>query len=66
MKFDEIFYLFSGEELALGDDDEEDDDEDDIFNNSTSGKMVFCYQNCSDLLWEKNCSSDREKLFWDH
>ena len=25
-------------------------------------RMVFCYQNCSDLLWEKNCSSDREKL----
>ena len=25
-------------------------------------KMVFCYQNCSDLLWEKNCCSDREKL----
>ena len=25
-------------------------------------EMVFCYQNCSDLLWEKNCSSDREKL----
>ena len=25
-------------------------------------KVVFCYQNCSDLLWEKNCSSDREKL----
>ena len=24
--------------------------------------MVFCYQNCSDLLWEKNYSSDREKL----
>ena len=24
--------------------------------------MVFCYQNCSDLLWEKNCSSDLEKL----
>ena len=24
--------------------------------------MVFCYQNCLDLLWEKNCSSDREKL----
>ena len=24
--------------------------------------MVFCYQNCSDLLWEKKCSSDREKL----
>ena len=37
--------------------------------------MVFCYQNCSDLLWEKKCSDDREKLlkfeaesqeFWDH
>ena len=24
--------------------------------------MVFCYQNCSDLLWKKKCSSDREKL----
>ena len=24
--------------------------------------MVFCYQNCSDLLWEKNCSSDQENL----
>ena len=24
-------------------------------------KMVFCYQNGSDLLCEKNCSSDREK-----
>ena len=24
--------------------------------------LVFCYQNCSNLLWEKNCSSDREKL----
>ena len=23
--------------------------------------MVFCYQNCSDLLW-KNCSSYREKI----
>ena len=23
--------------------------------------MVFCFQNCSDLL-RKNCSSDREKL----
>ena len=42
--------------------------------------MVFCYQNCSELLWEKNCSIDWEKLlkfkaegwrqrfdfFWDH
>ena len=26
-------------------------------------EMVFCCQNCSDLLREKNCSSDREKLF---
>ena len=25
-------------------------------------EMIFCYQNCSDLLWEKNCSSDLEKL----
>ena len=24
-------------------------------------KIVFCFQNCSDLLWEKNCSSDQEK-----
>ena len=24
--------------------------------------MVFCYQNCSDPLWEKNCSTDLEKL----
>ena len=24
--------------------------------------LVFCFQNCSDLLWEKNCSSDQEKL----
>ena len=24
--------------------------------------MVFCCQNCSDLTWEKKCSSDREKL----
>jgi len=24
--------------------------------------MAFCYQNGSDLLWEKKCSSDQEKL----
>ena len=24
-------------------------------------KIVFCFQNCSDLLWEKKCSCDREK-----
>ena len=29
--------------------------------NASKTKMVFCYQNCSDLLWEKNCFSDREK-----
>ena len=28
----------------------------------TMKKMVFCYLNCSDLLLEKNCSSDREKF----
>ena len=26
-------------------------------------KMVFCYQNCSDLMWEKS-SSDLE-IIWD-
>ena len=25
-------------------------------------KMLFCYRNCSDLLREKNCSSDGENL----
>ena len=38
-------------------------------------EIVFCYKSCSDLLWEKKCSSDREKnlkfamnlqKFWDH
>ena len=24
--------------------------------------IVFCFQNCSDLLWEKDCSIDQEKL----
>ena len=24
--------------------------------------MVFFFQNCSDLLWEKNCSGDWEEL----
>ena len=33
------------------------------FVNKNNGRtMVFCYQNYSDLLWEKKCSSDREKL----
>ena len=32
------------------------------FQMETENKMAFCYQNCSDLLWEKKCSSDREKL----
>ena len=31
------------------------------FTLARSKKMVFCYQNCSDLLWEK-CSSAWEKL----
>ena len=30
-------------------------------NDRNIAEMVFCYQNCSDLL-RKNCSSDREKL----
>ena len=25
-------------------------------------ELVFCFQNCSDLLWEKNCPSNGEKL----
>ena len=41
-------------------------------------EMLFCFQNFCDLLWEKNWTSDREKLlkfeakgrefvnFWDH
>ena len=24
--------------------------------------MVFCFKNCSDLLWGKKCSCDQEKL----
>ena len=31
-------------------------------NDRNIAEMVFCYQNCSDLL-RKNCSSDREKKF---
>ena len=33
-----------------------------IFVRSSFKSMVFCYQNCSDLLREKECSSEREKL----
>ena len=29
--------------------------------NNTIGEMAFCFQNCSALMWEKNCSSDWEK-----
>ena len=29
--------------------------------NDFLAKMVFCFLNCSDLLWEKKCSSDGEK-----
>ena len=45
-----------------------------VLNNLTNNPLEsiwklynFCYQNCSDLLWEKNCSSDWEKTFenWD-
>ena len=28
----------------------------------SSKQVVFCYQNCSDLLGEKKCSIDQEKL----
>ena len=34
-----------------------------VFLDFSRVEMVFCYQNYSDLLWEKNCSSDWEKLF---
>ena len=27
----------------------------------SSQKLVFFFQNCSDLLWQKSCSSDKEK-----
>ena len=27
--------------------------------------ILFCFQNCSDLLWEKNCSIDQEKKGWE-
>ena len=27
-----------------------------------STALVFCFQNCSNLLWEKNCSIERGKL----
>ena len=29
---------------------------------ATCKKIVFCFQNCSDLFARKKCSSDREKL----
>ena len=41
-----------------------------VLNNLTNNPLEsiwklynFCYQNCSDLLWEKNCSSDLKKSF---
>ena len=40
-------------EREAAEDDDEDEDE----------GMVFCYQNCSDLLWEKNVLA-MEKNFW--
>ena len=36
-----------------------------IFHISLILIMVFCYQNCSDLLWEKSVLGI-EKNFWDH
>ena len=33
-----------------------------FFDNKPKKGLVFCFQNCSDILWEKNCSSDWEKL----
>ena len=33
-----------------------------LFKNYFKLEMVFLCQNCSDLLWEKKCSSNREKL----
>jgi hypothetical protein len=41
-------------------------------------QLVFCYQNCSDLLWEKNVlvieknfwntrlKAENLQIFWDH
>ena len=29
-------------------------------------EMVFCYQNCSDLLWEKTVLVIEKNLFWDN
>ena len=34
----------------------------DHFGLCEKSKLVFCYQNFSDLLWEKNCSNDCERL----
>ena len=31
-----------------------------------SSEMVFCYQNCSDLLWEKIVLLIEKNFFWDH
>ena len=29
-------------------------------------KMVFCFQNCSDLLWEKNVKAENLQIVWGH
>ena len=35
---------------------------DKLFSHETA--LLFCYQNCSDLLWEKNVLIVIEKNFW--
>ena len=32
------------------------------FQNPYFSTLVFCSKNCSDLLWEKTCSNDQDKL----
>ena len=31
-----------------------------VLDSKVCKKLVFCYQNCSDLLWKKNGSTDQE------
>ena len=50
------------ENLALNYEQEEECLTNDLSRKLNQVILVFCYQNCSDLLWEKNCSNDGEKL----
>ena len=36
-----------------------------LFVSQKRADMVFCYQNCSDLLWEKSLKFKAEGNFWD-